>query len=369
MSGRLRDAIESLKISLWSAESLDARLLLAEALLGTGETAEAQVHAERALQLAPESDRWPGRCSSGFAPTHGADTLVIHSSSVQIAGAGANCARDLAVLVSVTSRRRDPGLPARRVPVLGARMAHELHDDGFHEIQLSGKQLVFLFMATTVVSIVIFLCGVLVGRGVQNARGCIASPSAAEPARREAADDDDAATAPATGEPTPVAGLSYPASLPARQGDPATGRARCSRRDDRRRPRSLPRSRRLSRPPPPPKDAAKDRAAKESPTEAPKEAPRPPHRRPPRRRPRPRRLPPRTAGSPCRSPPSRTGPRPMPSRSDCRRRGYKAYVVAPSAGGQVIYKVRVGVNMQRQEADKVMRRLQNEEKFKPWITR
>ncbi len=54
-SGRLRDAIESLKISLWSAESLDARLLLAEALLGTGETAEAQVHAERALQLAPES--------------------------------------------------------------------------------------------------------------------------------------------------------------------------------------------------------------------------------------------------------------------------------------------------------------------------
>ena len=54
-SGRLRDAIESLKISLWSAESLDARLLLAEALLGTGETAEAQVHADRALQLAPES--------------------------------------------------------------------------------------------------------------------------------------------------------------------------------------------------------------------------------------------------------------------------------------------------------------------------
>ena len=50
-------------------------------------------------------------------------------------------------------------------------------------------------------------------------------------------------------------------------------------------------------------------------------------------------------------------------------RGYKAYVVAPAAGGQVIYKVRVGMNMQRQEADKVMRRLQSEEKFKPWITR
>ena len=48
-----------------------------------------------------------------------------------------------------------------------ARDIRGIHDDGFHEIQLSGKQLVFLFMATTVVSVVIFLCGVLVGRGVR----------------------------------------------------------------------------------------------------------------------------------------------------------------------------------------------------------
>ena len=47
-----------------------------------------------------------------------------------------------------------------------ADVTHEFGDDGFHEIHLSGKQLVFLFMATTVVSIVIFLCGVQVGRGV-----------------------------------------------------------------------------------------------------------------------------------------------------------------------------------------------------------
>lgn len=39
-------------------------------------------------------------------------------------------------------------------------------EEGFHEIQLSGKQLVFLFMATTVVSVVIFLLGVMVGRRV-----------------------------------------------------------------------------------------------------------------------------------------------------------------------------------------------------------
>jgi hypothetical protein len=47
-------------------------------------------------------------------------------------------------------------------------------DDGFHEIQLNGKQLVFLFMAATVVSVVIFLCGVLVGRGVRVERGAAA---------------------------------------------------------------------------------------------------------------------------------------------------------------------------------------------------
>jgi DedD protein len=41
-----------------------------------------------------------------------------------------------------------------------------MSDEGFHEIQLNGKQLVFLFMAASVVAVVIFLCGVMVGRGV-----------------------------------------------------------------------------------------------------------------------------------------------------------------------------------------------------------
>ena len=42
-----------------------------------------------------------------------------------------------------------------------------MSDEGFREIQLNGKQLIFLFMAVTVVSVVIFLFGVLVGRGVR----------------------------------------------------------------------------------------------------------------------------------------------------------------------------------------------------------
>ena len=47
-------------------------------------------------------------------------------------------------------------------------LGQTMSDEGFHEIQLNGKQLVFLFMAATVVSVVIFLCGVMVGRGVRS---------------------------------------------------------------------------------------------------------------------------------------------------------------------------------------------------------
>ncbi|MDR1989933.1 MAG: hypothetical protein LBQ09_06840, partial [Acidobacteriaceae bacterium] len=49
-------------------------------------------------------------------------------------------------------------------------MAPHTRDDNFHEIQLNGKQLVFLFMAATVACVVIFLCGLMVGRGVRVAR-------------------------------------------------------------------------------------------------------------------------------------------------------------------------------------------------------
>jgi cell division protein FtsN len=54
-------------------------------------------------------------------------------------------------------------------------------DEGVHEIQLNGKQLVFLFMAATVVSVVIFLCGVMVGRGVRPALAAAAVDSSRTP--------------------------------------------------------------------------------------------------------------------------------------------------------------------------------------------
>jgi hypothetical protein len=46
-----------------------------------------------------------------------------------------------------------------------------MSDDGFHEISLNGKTLVFIFMATTVLLVVTFLLGVMVGRGARELQG------------------------------------------------------------------------------------------------------------------------------------------------------------------------------------------------------
>jgi cell division septation protein DedD len=240
-------------------------------------------------------------------------------------------------------------------------MAHEIHDDGFHEIQLSGKQLVFLFMATTVVFIVIFLCGILVGRGVQNARGTIAEAAGLEtPA--SATGDVDSASAPQSGQPTSVTGLSYPENLTAKDGEPprvAPGAAADMGKPVEPEPQAAPPAAAAEVTPSPavPKDApkqaapAKDTARQDTPAETPAPAAA------------------EDGGFTVQVTALKNRPEADAIAQRLQTRGYKAYVVAPAAGGQVIYKVRVGMNMQRQEADKVMRRLQSEEKFKPWITR
>src|SRR5215831_15425147 len=95
----------------------------------------------------------------------------------------------------------------------------ETHDDGFHEIQLNGKQLVFLFMAVTVVSVVIFLCGVLVGRGVRAERAATVAqaggptdvtPSDIVPSQEAAAPQRPAGSDPTvTAPPSASEDLSY----------------------------------------------------------------------------------------------------------------------------------------------------------------
>ena len=83
-----------------------------------------------------------------------------------------------------------------------------MSDEGFREIQLNGKQLIFLFMAVTVVLVVTFLFGVLTGRGVRQ------DAAATEIASGEVAPDSGAAP-PADSAPPPAPAGSSASPAPA----------------------------------------------------------------------------------------------------------------------------------------------------------
>ena len=203
-----------------------------------------------------------------------------------------------------------------------------MQDDGFHEIQLNGKQLVFLFMAVTVVSVVIFLCGVLVGRGVRSERAD-ADPLVAQAAGSPVPIPEVPAMAPTTGSGAPATAnedLSYPKHL---AGGPA------------------PREELRETPPPavaaPP---AKDAAPAVADTSEP-------------------------GGQGYAIQLAALGKREEADTMVQRLtgKGYSAYVVAPSAGAPAVFRVRVGKFKDRREAESTAARLQKEEQFKPWIVR
>ncbi|MGE5244629.1 MAG: SPOR domain-containing protein [Betaproteobacteria bacterium] len=227
-------------------------------------------------------------------------------------------------------------------------MAHHTEDDGFHEIQLNGKQLVFLFMAATVVSVVIFLCGVLVGRGVR--------------AERASAAESAAAASPATDvvpDAAPVPAAATPAEADPTKASPPPDVNDLSYFD------------RLEK-----KNAPVDKLAKSSQVPAAPAAP--------------AAAPRSTAPAPKPAAAATTGPAPAPAagsgyavqvaalnvRSEADaiahrlvNKGYAAYVVAPPAGAPAVYRVRVGQFKTRSEAEAVAAKLKKEEQFSPWITR
>jgi DedD protein len=273
-------------------------------------------------------------------------------------------------------------------------MAYDPQDDGFHEIQLSGKQLVFLFMATTVVSIVIFLCGVLVGRGVP--RETEVSGMAADAGLQSAGDSGSPAAgqggaaagtsipSPAETQPTSEEGLSYPERLadpqpPAEQVTPGTE----------------------AKPEVSEEPAAEEPALKE-PAAADKAAPEPSDARPSGKgdekavsEPSEETASPSTPATLAKSAaeePSKPAAAESSAESGSgswtvqvaalskrdeaeavakrlQSKGYLAFLVGPSGGGSTMYRVRVGNYKDRAEAERVMRRLAQEERLKPWITR
>jgi cell division septation protein DedD len=208
-------------------------------------------------------------------------------------------------------------------------MATATQDDGFHEIQLNGKQLVFLFMAGTVVAVVIFLLGVFVGRGVQAETGdidpLVAQSSATVPEIPPVA-SSSGSEAPASA----AEDLSYPARL----GGAAP-------------PRET-----LREAPPPAEPAARPADA-------------------PAARPNASNVPGEPPGDGFAIQLAALGKR-EEAEVVVRRlveKGYAAYVMAPVAGAPAVYRVRVGKFDDRREAEAVSTRLQKEEQFKPWIVR
>jgi len=221
-----------------------------------------------------------------------------------------------------------------------------VQDDGFHEIQLNGKQLVFLFMAATVVSVVIFLFGVLVGRGVRAERGGV---------------DVAGNTIPETIATTPQQPAAASAPAPA-GSDPTRAAPPPAATDD------LTYFNRLE----------KQKAAEEKLKPAQRSAAAPPATPPSAP----------AAAAPAAEPAGQSAQSSQSSqgyavqvaalnvRSEAEAiakrlssKGYAAYVLAPASGTPSVYRVRVGKFPTRREADSIAARLKREEQFNPWVTR
>lgn len=232
-----------------------------------------------------------------------------------------------------------------------------MSDQGFHEIQLNGKQLVFLFMAATVVSVVIFLFGVMVGRG---ARPALATATEQGTLAGDIGDPDFPAgpvspgnDIPGANEVTPTSPAQAPENAPTPVQDDEhydfDARLTEQKPPDRLEPAPEPARPRVEKPGAP----ASARAS---------------------------------TPAPARESPSAAG-RPQPGtyavqlvavreRADADAvakrlvgKGYSAYVLMPSSGGAPVYRVQVGRYKTRGEAEKAAARLRAEEKFKPWVTR
>jgi cell division septation protein DedD len=219
-----------------------------------------------------------------------------------------------------------------------ADVTHDLADDGFHEIHLSGKHLVFLFMMTTALAVLVFLCGVWVGRGVPTAR----TP--------DAMIDPTAANAPAPSAPAADAGP--PAAEPPAPAPETDELSYKKRLESEATPRETL------------KPAPERPAAIERPTPAPQTKPQP--------------AAPAAAAATGTAPQSGTWVLQVHALRDAKvangivqrltKKGYPAFVV-PSGAPAGMYRVFVGRYKDRGEAERVADRLKKEEQFNPWITR
>lgn len=237
-------------------------------------------------------------------------------------------------------------------------------DHEVHEIQLNGKQLVFMFMAATVVSVVIFLCGVMVGRGVRipQADAILSSTDTTlDPAAP--LDSTTSTSAPATD------------AAPAPEGESLTYAARLEAPTPLNEPLKLTESKPVAAPAVEEKPAQPKATAVPEPKES---KPQPPAKAP--------KAPPTPVLETDAVPASSSFAEPagkgyvlqvqaFPTRaaadalaSRLKGKGYTAFVAMNPANARGKYRVRVGKFATRREADAISARLKQEEHFEPWLT-
>jgi cell division septation protein DedD len=238
-----------------------------------------------------------------------------------------------------------------------------MSDEGFHEIQLNGKQLVFLFMAATVVSVVIFLCGVLVGRGVQTSRGESASAQEAAPESPRPVDPSAAGAASTEAppaEPPPVESDYYDRLVDGKSREALEPRrpARAERGAAVGTPQPAQPRESASAPKPAAEPVKPAATSMQKPAPAAVSAPV------------------RTDTDPTSSGRYAVQLAALRERGEAeaivRRlvsKGYQAYVLVPKPGAPPVYRVQVGRFQSRGEADRTAARLRKEEQFTPWVTR
>lgn len=212
-------------------------------------------------------------------------------------------------------------------------------EQSFREIQLSGKQLVFLFMTAVVVAVGVFLLGVSVGRGVRTNVGLPAGetvdrtaevvPPASMPPPTEVTPEDQAYHGTLRGETTPPA---EPQPPPVAEVDPVVEPVPAE--------------------PPPTTTVATTTTVPPAPAPAATTKP----------------APPAASGWMVQVGAYRSRENADRQARQLSAKGFPASAVAPSAAGG-LYRVRVGPYPQRAEADRVSARLRREEGISSSVSR
>jgi rare lipoprotein A len=213
-----------------------------------------------------------------------------------------------------------------------------MSDEGLREFQLNGKQLFFMFMAVTASAVVIFLCGVMVGRGVRAPGASTQAQTAETPLVDPTAPGNVSASGPT-------------ATLP--NGAPASAQETLTYPD------------RLEDATPPP-ETLEESAPEPTVTSSAPATPAPTVGK-------------ATTDAAGSEPPGNgyvvqvAAVRERSEADTIARRlaskGYPSFVTTPGSGAPKVFRVRVGKYADRREADTVASKLQREEQFKPWVTR